>query len=288
MSYRLIFYGLIFLAIPLFAQDKVAYRIFSSEGKEVKYEKMIRSLNKAEVIFFGELHNDPISHWLELQVAKSLYEANKDLLLGLEMFEADDQLILDEYLQGVIEEKNFLNEVKIWDNYQTDYRPLIEFVRQRKLHAIASNIPRRYANLVYRKGLASLDTLDDVSRKWIAPLPIEVDLGLKGYKKMIEEMAGHGTGSVENLAKSQAVKDATMAYFILYHKHHGNKILHINGVYHSQDGEGIVWYVKKSSPLLKVATIAVVEQADLEKLEETNIGKSDFIVCVPNDMTKTY
>jgi uncharacterized iron-regulated protein len=234
------------------------------------------------------LHNDPISHWLELQVAKSLYEVHKDLLLGLEMFEADDQLILDEYTNGVIEEKNFLDEAKIWNNYQTDYRPLIEFARERKLRAIASNIPRRYANLVYRKGLASLDTLDDLTRKWMAPLPIEVDLELRGYKKMINEMAGHGTGNAENLASAQAVKDATMAYFILNHKHPSNKILHINGAYHSQDGEGIIWYVKKSNPQLKVATIIVVEQANVETMEELNIGKADFIVCVPSDMTKTF
>jgi uncharacterized iron-regulated protein len=288
MRYRSIFYGLIFLATSVFGQDKVAYRIFSSEGKALKYEKMIRSLGEAEIILFGELHNDPISHWLELQVAKSLCETHKDILLALEMFEADDQLILDEYTQGIIDEKNFQKDAKVWENYHTDYKPLIEFAREQKLRVIASSIPRRYANLVYRKGLSALDSLSELSRKWIAPLPIEVDLGLKLYKKMIDEMGGHRAGNVENLARSQAVKDATMAYFILQHTRPGNILLHVKGAYHSQDGEGIILYIKKSNSQIKLATIHVAEQANVEKLEEVNIGKADFIICVPSDMTKTH
>lgn len=271
-----------------FTQDKPAYRIFSPDGKEVSYKKMMKALSRNEIILFGELHNNPIAHWLALQVAKSLYESGNNLVLGMEMFESDDQIVLNEYLSSLIEEKHLLKEAKVWDNYQTDYKPLIEFAREKKLAVIASNIPRRYANLVYRKGLTALDSLPDESLKWIAPLPVEVDLELKGYQKMISEMGGHENGNAENLARSQAVKDATMAYFILQHKHPGNTIFHLNGAYHSQDGEGIIWYLKRSVPQLRIATIHVAEQTSPEKLEEAHAAKADFIICVPEDMTKTY
>jgi uncharacterized iron-regulated protein len=288
MNYRFILYSIVFLTSSVSGQTKDAYRIFTSEGKDVRYERMMKSLKKSDIVFFGEMHNDPISHWLELQVAKSLYEINSNFVLAMEMFEADNQLILDEYLQGMIDEKQFLNEAKLWDNYKTDYKPLVEFARQKKAPVIASNIPRRYANLVYRKGLSALDTLSDESKKWIAPLPIQVDLELKGYKKMIEEMGGHGSGNVENLARSQAVKDATMAYFILKQTRDDNIILHVNGSYHSQDGEGIIWYLRRVNAELKIVTIHVVEQEHIEKLEEGNLRKADFIIAVPKDMTKTY
>ncbi len=268
------------------AQDKPAYRIFDSEGKEIKYEKMISAAEKADVVFFGEQHNDPISHWLELQILKSLFEKDKSIALAMEMFEADDQIVLNEYLKGVIEEKHLLSEAKMWPNYKTDYKPLLEFAKANKLNVIASNIPRRYANLVYRKGITALDSLTD-SKQWIAPLPITVDLELPGYKSMISSMGGHSTtGSAENMAKSQAVKDATMAYFIL--KNRKGKVYQVNGTYHSQNGEGIIWYLKKAEPGIKTATIHVTEQDQLGSLNPENRKLADFIIVIPADMTKTY
>jgi uncharacterized iron-regulated protein len=122
----------VFTSFKSYGQEKPAYKLFNSDGKEVKYEKMIRELENADVVLFGEQHNDPISHWMELQVMKSLYEKNNNLTLAMEMFEADDQLVVNEYLQGRIEEKHLLSEAKVWDNYKTDYKPLVEFAKEKK------------------------------------------------------------------------------------------------------------------------------------------------------------
>lgn len=269
------------------AQDKPAYRLFDAEGKEVKYEKMIKELEKADIVFFGESHNDPISHWLEIEVMKSLYEKNQQLTLAMEMFEADDQLIMNEYLKGTIDEKQLLKEAKVWDNYNTDYRPMVEFAKAKKLPVVASNIPRRYANLVYRKGVMALDSLSAESKQWIAPLPVEIDLSLPGYKSMITAMGPHASsGTAENMARSQAFKDATMAHFLLKYKK--GQVYHVNGSYHSKNGEGIIWYVKKAQPNIKVATIHVTEQSQIDSLEDATRKAADFIICVPKDMTKTY
>ena len=235
MRYVLIFWTLLLSATGL-AQHKGAYKIFSSEGKEISFEKMLKLMHKSDLIFFGEIHNDPISHWLELQVVKSLYESNPNLVLAMEMFEADDQVVIDEYLSDLIEERQLLAEAKVWDNYTTDYKPLVDFAREKKLPLIASNIPRRYANIVYRKGIGVLDSLSETSKKFMVPLPIEIDLELKGYKAMITKMGGHGSGNAEDLARSQALKDANMEYFILQRARPVSTILDINGAYHSQDG----------------------------------------------------
>jgi len=286
MKFSLLIF-LLCISMHLVGQEKAAYRLFDSGGKEVRYDKMIRELEKAEVVFFGEQHNDPISHWMELQVMKSLYEKNNQFTLAMEMFEADDQLVLNEYLHGVIEERHLLAEAKMWDNYKTDYKPLVEFAKEKKLPVVASNIPRRYANLVYRKGMQALDSLPPEGKQWIAPLPFEIDLELPGYKSMITAMGPHASSSTAaNMARSQASKDATMAYFILKNKQ--DMVYHVNGAYHSQNGEGIIWYLKKMQPGLKIATIHVAEQTDIEKLEDANKKTADFIICVPKDMTKTY
>ncbi len=275
------------LSVNLSAQDKPAYKIFTKEGKSSDYSKMLKSATEAEVILFGELHNNAMVHWLQLQLTKDLYATQKNLSLGFEMFEADDQVAVNEYMKSWIDEKQFMKEAKIWDNYKTDYKPLLDFAKANKLPAIAANIPRRYASMVYKKGMQHLDSLPSEAKAWIAPLPFEVDLTLPGYKSMIDGMSAHGSVEMaENMARSQASKDATMAHFIL--KNRKGTVLHFNGAYHSQDYEGIVWYLKKAEPKLKILTIHVVEQDNLDKLSEEELNKADFIICIPSDMAKSY
>ncbi len=270
----LLFFVIISTISP--AQDNPAYTIFESGGNTVSYNKMINAAEKADVVFFGEEHNDAISHWLELQVLKSLYQKDGKLTLAMEMFEADDQIVLNEYLKGTIEESHLLKEAKIWNNYKTDYRPLVEFAKEKKLNVVASNVPRRYANLIYRKGIESLDSLAPEAKNWIAPLPITIDITLPGYQNMIKTMGAHAkSGSAENMARSQAVKDATMAYYILKNK--GNKILHLNGSYHSQNKEGIIWYLNQADKNLKVVTIQVVIQEKTGSLNPENKKLADVL-----------
>lgn len=266
--------------------DKPAYKIFTSEGKEVDYSDMVKGLSKNEVNFFGELHNNPIAHWMQLQLTKEFYEQKKEnLVLAAEMFEADDQIIMDEYLAGKITETSFKDEAKLWPNYATDYKPLVEFAKTNKLAFICANVPRRYASVVYKKGLEKLDSLTDEAKKSIAPLPIEYDANVKCYKDMLEMSGGHGG---ENLPKAQAIKDATMGWFVSQAVKKDGMVLHFNGSFHSDNGVGIIWYLKKYKPEVKVGTVTTVLQADLSKLDDEYKGKADFIIVVPEDMTTTH
>ena len=103
-------------------------------------------------------------------------------------------------------------------------------------------------------------------------------------ENMGEEAQSHIT---ENLPKAQAIKDATMAWSILSHIQKGKVFLHFNGSYHSDNFEGIIWYLKQANPDLKILTISSVEQADLDDLSKDSEGVADFILVVPESMTKT-
>lgn len=268
------------------SQDKPAYRIFDKDGNFTDYSSMLSSANESAIILFGELHNNPISHFLQYELTKDMYEkSGRNLILAAEMFEADDQITLDEYISGLISEKNFQAETKLWNNYATDYKPLVEFAKLNGLKFIASNIPRRYASVVYNKGLTGLDSLNKESYQWIVPLPVNIDLTLKTYASLKEGMEGHKNNF---LPESQAIKDATMSYFILKNLNNNSKIIHYNGAYHSDFFEGIVWFLKRDKPGIKILTISSVEQNDLSKLADDNSGKADFIIAVDSDMTKTY
>jgi uncharacterized iron-regulated protein len=267
-----------------FAQDKPAYVLYNSKGKKVSYASLIKQAGTSDVVLFGEFHNNPISHWLQLAVTKDLHKTNS-LVLGAEMFEADNQEALNKYLVGEITQKGLDTMARLWNNYKTDYAPLVNFAKEKKLLFIATNIPRKYASLVNKKGFSALDSLTKEEKAWMAPLPMPYDSTLVTYQNILKMMGDHAT---PNLVKAQATKDATMAHFIVKHHKKGEVFIHYNGAYHSDYYEGIGWYLKQYAPQLKVMTITTVSQKDLKKLEKEHLGKADFIICVDEDMTGTY
>ncbi|MDF1518577.1 MAG: ChaN family lipoprotein [Lutibacter sp.] len=283
---RLSITSLLFLLFTtlIFSQNKPAYKLYNANGSKVSYQKMIEKMGKADVVLFGEHHNNPIVHWLQMEATSDMNKSRK-LTLGAEMFEADNQQELDDYLSGKITQKAYDTIARLWKNYPTDYKPLVDFAQKNQLKFIATNIPRSYASKVYIGGFESLDSITDEEKSWMAPLPIKYDANLPGYVKIKEMMGGHGG---ENLPKSQAIKDATMAYFILKNMENDKLFIHFNGSYHSDDFEGIYWYLKQGNPNLKILTVSVLEADDVKKFDKEKKGKADFIIVVPSTMTKTY
>ena len=270
--------------VTAMAQQKPAYILYNAKGKKVDYDKMMKQLVKQDIVLIGEFHNNPISHWMQLEITKDA-KLHRSLVLGAEMFEQDNQAALDNYLQGKITAKGLDSTARLWNNYKTDYAPLVNFAKENNIPFAATNIPRRYASMVNKGGFEVLDTLSDLEKTWIAPLPFAFDSTLPGYVNMISMMAGHGT---PNMVKAQASKDATMAHFILKYFVPGSLFIHYNGSYHSDNHDGIVWYLQQARPDLKIVTVTTVSQKDIKKLLEENKNKADFIICVDEDMTTTY
>jgi uncharacterized iron-regulated protein len=276
-----------------FAQDKPAYKIYTQEGRKADFVDLVKSANKSDVVFFGELHDNPIAHWLELELTRSLFSAKgQDLILSAEMFEKDNQILIDEYLSGFIKENSFETEVRLWKNYATDYKPLMNFAKDNGLRFVASNIPRRYASVVASGGFEALRNIPSEELRFLAPLPIAYDPELPCYKDMLSmggSIGGAMDGKVsENLPKAQAIKDATMAKSIADSWITGRTIIHFNGSYHTDRHEGIIWYLNRYNPSIKSVTISTVLQDDIEKLNDENKGLADFVIVIPTSMTRTY
>ena len=274
----------LFATILTVAQDKKAYQIFDKNGKKTSYEKLLKAGEKADVVLFGEYHDNSVVHWLQLEFTKDLAQ-KKDLVLGAEMLEADNQTQVNQYLKGEINQKQMDSSARLWKNYKTDYKTLVDFAKEKKFSFIATNVPRRYASLVFKKDLVALDSLSAQEKSWIAPLPIEFDINLPGYKSMMGMQGGHAG---EKMPKAQAIKDATMAYFINKNRKENSIFVHYNGTYHSDNYEGINWYLRKLDAGIKIVTIATVEQKDITKLEAEHYNKADFILVIDEDVTKTY
>ena len=269
-----------------FSQDKPAYQLFDKNGKRTSYKKLLKASVNTDILLFGEHHDNPISHWLQLALTKDIHKQHKSVVMGAEMLERDNQEQLNQYLSDEIDQKGLDSLARLWSNYKTDYKPLVDYAKENKIPFIATNIPRRYASMVFRGGFEALDTLSVLQKHWIATLPVKYEASLAQYQKMLEMSQGHGG---DNLPKAQAIKDATMAYSILSNlPNTKTTFIHYHGTYHSDFFEGIYWYLKQDRPELRIVTIATVSQAQLKKLDEEHLSKADFILVVDADMTSTY
>lgn len=280
------------LPILLLAQDKPAYRLFDGNGKALKYKKALKAALAADIICFGESHNDPIAHWLQYEVLSDLAETKgaDALVVGAEMFEADQQEVMDLYLKGALDDKGLTDSTRTWPNYKTDYQPVVAFCKAEGIPFIATNVPRKYARMVARNGgLSALDSLPDDEKAHIAPLPLVVNYELPSYMAMRDMFgdAPHGM-NLDHFIAAQAIKDATMAHFLLENYPTGKTFYHLNGSYHSDSKEGILYYIAQAKPELQLFNFSVVSQSDLSKLADEHKGKADVIIVVPETMTKTY
>jgi uncharacterized iron-regulated protein len=269
----------------IIASNPTPYLIYTSEGEMTSFQNIVEAALEADVVLFGELHDNPMIHWIQLLLTESLDVEGKELVLGAEMFETDDQLPLNEYLNGVINLSKLEVNTRVWPNFQTDYLPLVDYAKDNKCRFIATNVPRRYASFVYYHGLDTLEYLSDEAKKLLPPLPISYDSSVGCYVEMLEMSGGHGG---ENLPKSQALKDACMAHNISVNLPENGVFIHYNGAFHSQNKDGIAWYLRQTNPELKVLTIDATEQDDISIFDEERLGVADFIIVTPSNLTKTH
>lgn len=266
------------------AQHDAAFHIYNSKGKRVSYKKMMKQLSGKDVVLFGELHNNPIAHWLQIKVSRSLL-ADGPIVMGAEMIEADNQEALNRYLSGEIDHDGLDSLARLWPNYVTDYKPLVDIALEVGFPFIATNVPRRYASKVYREGVEALEELSEEDKAWIAPLPFPYDSSLSQYQAMLEMMGGHGG---ENFPKAQAIKDATMAWFIVQNLQPGSTFIHFHGSFHSNYYQGIMWYLNEYREGLTIATINTILAEDISKVDKAEFETADFIIAVDHEMTVTH
>lgn len=281
---------LLLLAIMSFAEtNREFYRVFDSKGNPQNVENIITKLDKTDVVFLGETHDDSVAHSLQFDIFKNSFEKynqNRNVILSLEMFERDVQTVLDEYLGGLITETHFLASSRPWGNYKSDYRPLLEFAKENKLNVVAANAPRRYVNMVSRLGKDSLKKLSKESKKWMAPLPF-AGPSKKYSDKFNSRMKGHGSA---NILQSQNFWDATMAYSISeqFKKYKDNLVIHLNGSFHTENRLGTVEQLQRYNPKLNILVVTMILEKDFknfDKSKHTDLG--DIVILTDSSQPRS-
>lgn len=302
---------LVLLFAPFFAaaQDKLSeknYRIYSvQQGKEVSLMDVAAAMDNYDVLFFGEEHNDSVTHFLERSMLEALYgRYNNELALSMEMFERDVQPVMDEYLKGFIREKNFIKDARAWSNYR-DYKPMVEFAKEKGLDVVCANAAGRYSNLAGRKGQQALGQLPEASKAFFAPLPYDTAQG--AYYRKLTGLADHGPAPIAdsgktksppvmnmggfNLVMGQSLWDATMAYSIAQYRKHNKhkKIMQVNGKFHSDEGFAAATQLKKYSPKTRMIIISTASDDNFPNIKWADyVRMGDYIIITDPNVPRTY
>ncbi|RFZ84312.1 hypothetical protein DYU05_01415 [Mucilaginibacter terrenus] len=284
---------LLFLPALSFCQDGMSahYKVYNTAKKApATLDDVINDMAKADVLFFGEEHNDSTGHYLENMLFKKLVEKYPaKAALSMEMFQTDCQTVVNEYLAGFIREKNLITEGRAWNNYK-DYRPMVEVAKENHLQVIAANAPTRYTNMVTRGGLAELQKLDATAKNWLPPLPIDTATGAY-YEKFVNIMGGHSAIGPMKVYQSQNLWDATMGYSIakFYNAHKGFKIFQVNGGFHSEEKLGTVAQLQKYAPGVKVINIQAYADDSFSNPDWSKFAKlGDYIILTDPKLAKTF
>jgi uncharacterized iron-regulated protein len=191
----------------------------AAEGKPVPFSRMIKEMKRSRFIYIGETHNSLPIHDLQLRIVQALYEQDKNLSIGLEMFPSLSQEVLNKWSLALLSEDEFLRESRWYVNWNYNfgfYEKIFEFAKDNKIQMSALNAPSEIITKI-RKG--GWDALSDDEKK-IVPQP---DLSHEEHRILIRsifeaselppQMKGAGLDMVfEGLYRAQSAWDEVMAF----------------------------------------------------------------------------
>lgn len=300
------------------------FRIYGRDGTPATFDDIRAAMMGVDVVFVGEHHDDPVSHFIERRVLEAWHDIyGSAAAVSFEMFARDVQYIVDEYLNDLITESHFQRSSNPWNNYETDYKPLLEYAKEHRLDVIAANAPKRYSNRVTRLGRQSLHDLSDRAQTFLAPLPYAeaseryrsqfsevmtaaVEAMAAASKKPTDEIdresqkadtseakpiPGSSTHSAETMLDAQSLWDATMAWSIAEYlmRHPGSKVAHMVGGFHVASGTGIPEHLVQYRPEVRMLIISMQGAEDVDIFDpEEHTGAGDFVILGDSSLPRTF
>jgi uncharacterized iron-regulated protein len=181
------------------------------DGDPISFHQLLKDLEPSSVIFIGETHDQVEHHHSQIKILQGLTEKNRDVVVGMEMFERSQQPILDQWTEGKLTEEEFLKEVKwetTWGMDYNLYKGILDEAKNRRLKVLCLNIERELVRRVGQQGINGLSPEDR------AKLP-EMDLGEKEHRHYMASIyKSHQGGSAkdfENFYQAQCLWDEAMA-----------------------------------------------------------------------------
>ncbi len=267
-------------------------------NRHISWVEFLVKIDGVDIVLLGEQHDHAVGHAVQLAVVEDVMDAYPHSVLALEMLERDEQLRVDDYMEGFIDAKTFasITQSKNWGGsggWEAWYQPIIDAAKERGGSVVAANAPRRYVRLARLDGYERIDELPKERRAFI-DYPEELSSGR--YRQRFWEFSSHGDGEdvvevdVNTIDpddpmlptfKSMQSRDATMAQSIVNaNPSNSHKVILLVGQFHVEYDGGIVQELRNRMPGAKVLVVSI--QRDIP--EEDWQGDTDIadIMIVEN------
>lgn len=251
---------------------------FYAAGQSMDAAKAVQHLSGYDVILFGEYHDQTVIHIAEDRFLREMHAIEPNLAVSLEMLERDGADEFDRYMRGDITEEKMRESVRLWPNWDADYRPMAHFARENGLAVISSNIPRYLAAHFAKNG--TFDGIKDTDKQYLPEKHIitkneyfdrfaQTMSAPKGPMKITGE-------TLDRYYGAQCLKDDTMAESIacFLDENPDTKVIHYQGSFHGNHHLGVAEKLANLRPNLSIAVIAPVES-----VEETK-DRNEELFCV--------
>ena len=211
----------------------------AAKKKIAGYDSMISALERVHAVFIGEIHDSRESHAMQLRVIRDLYEKDRRIALGFEMFSRAGfiQEGLDRFVSGSMDEDEFRDSIyaACWDPaWYGLYREIFLFAREKGIPMKGLNAPRE----LMKKFRENPDAMTEAQRGWFAR---EIDYGNERHRKItlwnFASMEDMGM-SVDTLYPSQCIWDDTMAESAVhfFRQNPGHRLVVCAGAFHTGFG----------------------------------------------------
>ncbi len=257
-------------AFPLFSQ----VQILKPDGTNASIKDIEFSFQETSVLILGEEHNDKVGHEWKFELIQTL-SRNVDFAISMEMLERDQQIIINEYMNGLYDENMFQENMRLWNNWK-DYKPIFEFAKEKKIKVYAANPPRRYVRAVSRKGIEIWNEFSGLSYLYLPNLELVKKYRDPVYEtKFLEAMGRTHSQNLENFLFAQHIWDESMAEIIAREVRKSQKMIHINGRFHSDYFMGVTYRLKARE--IGVTTISIFPESQLANTKDWS-KLANFIV----------
>lgn len=247
-----------------------AGKIYSArEGSHISFQKMIKEMKESEFIYVGETHNSLPMHDIQSKIIQALYEQDRNLSIGLEMFPVSFQEALNKWSMAILSQDEFIRESRWYVNWNFNfgfYEKIFKLAKNNKIPLYALNAPRAIIRKIRMKGWSKLSE----DEKKAVPKP---DVSHEEHRVLIRtifesmelphQMKGGDLDMVfEGLYRAQSAWDEVMAFNALQSREReGRKMVVLVGSGHLLYNLGINRraYEKNRLPLKTVICVVIPE-----------------------------
>ena len=108
--------------------------IVPTNEEHITWEAMLKKIDNVDVVLLGELHDHAVGHAVQFGIVEDVMKKYPGSVLALEMLERDEQLLVDDYMDGLIDADKLALKTQSaswagsgsWDAW---YQPIIDVVK---------------------------------------------------------------------------------------------------------------------------------------------------------------